>query len=53
MLAILPEIKAASFEWMTLLSNGIPKEELDIFNKVLSRMQARAKEIVEKQEENQ
>ncbi len=52
MLAVLPEIKQASAEWMALLSDGIPQDELDIFNSVLERMQARAGEIIEKQEEN-
>ncbi len=52
MLDILPEIKTASHEWMTLLSQGIPQDELDIFNSVLERMQEKAREIIEKQEEN-
>lgn len=52
MLGILPEIKTASIEWMELLSEGIPKDELDIFDSVLSRMQEKAREIIEKQEDN-
>ncbi len=52
MLAVLPEIKAASLEWMSLLSDGIPQNELDIFNSVLSRMQEKARKIIEKQEES-
>ena len=52
MLAILPEVKSASLEWMTLLSEGIPQDELEIFDSVLKRMEARAREITEKQEEN-
>ena len=51
MLAVLPEIKKASNEWMTLLSEGIDQEELEIFNSVLMRMQERAREIIERQEE--
>ena len=51
MLAVLPEIKKASSEWMSLLSEGIPQEELDIFDSVLERMQARAREIIQSQEE--
>ena len=51
MLAILPEIKEASLEWMTLLSEGIPQDELEIFDSVLSRMEARAREIIKDQEE--
>ncbi len=50
MLKVLPEMKAASLEWMTLLSEGIPKAELDIFDSVLSRMQERAREIIKEQE---
>ncbi len=52
MLSVLPEIKKASIEWMTLLSEGIPKEELDIFDSVLERMQEKARTIIEKQEES-
>ncbi len=50
MRAVLPEIQNASAEWMTLLSEGIPQEELDIFNTVLGRMQDKAREIIERQE---
>ena len=52
MLDILPEVKAASCEWMTLLSDGIPQDELIIFNSVLERMQERAREIITNQEES-
>ncbi len=52
MLAILPEIKAASAEWMALLSEGIPADKLEIFDEVLNYMQKKAREIIEKQEEN-
>ncbi len=52
MLAVLPEIQKVSLEWMTLLSEGIPQEELDVFDAVLSRMQKKAKEILEGGEEN-
>ena len=50
MLAVLPEIRDASKEWMSLLSEGIPEDELEIFNSVLSRMQEKAREIIEKGE---
>lgn len=50
MLRVLPEVKASSLEWMTLLSEGIDKEELEIFDSVLSRMQEKAREIIDKQE---
>ena len=52
MLEALPEIKSASADWMELLSEGIPQEELEVFNSVLERMQSRAREIIEKQEES-
>ncbi len=52
MLDVLPEVRAASADWMTLLSEGIPQDELDVFDSVLERMQARAREIVEGQEES-
>ena len=52
MLAVLPEVKRASVEWMTLLFEGIPEDEFKVFDSVLQRMEARAREIVEKQEES-
>ena len=52
MLSVLPEIRMASMEWMTLISQGIPQEDLDIFDSVLSRMEEKARELIEKQEDN-
>ncbi len=49
---IIGEIKTASLEWMTLLSEDIPKEELEIFDAVLQRMQEKAREIIEQQEDS-
>ena len=49
-LCVLPKIKAASSEWMRLLSEGISQTELDIFDSVLTRMQEKAREIIEQQE---
>lgn len=46
----MPEIRTASAEWMTLLSQGISQAELDIFDSVLKRMQDKAREIIEGQE---
>lgn len=51
MLSVLPEIKKASGEWMSLLSEGISEEELETFNSVLERMETRAREIIQEQEE--
>ena len=51
MLAILPQIRQVSADWTNLLSEGIDQQELEIFHAVLDRMQARAREIIEKQEE--
>lgn len=50
MLAALPEIQKASEKWMNLLSEGIPEEDLLIFDSVLLRMQKKAREIIESQE---
>lgn len=47
---ILPQIRAASSEWMTLLSEGISHSELEIFDSVLLRMQEKARKIIEEQE---
>ena len=52
MRAVLPSVQAASAEWMALLSDGIPQEELDVFDTVLRRMQEKARAIIERQEEN-
>ena len=52
MLGFLPEIKQASMEWMKLLAEGIPEEELAVFDSVLNHMENRARKIIEEQEEN-
>lgn len=52
MLAVLPEVRAASREWMHQLSEGIPEDELYIFNSVLERMETKARKIIEGQEES-
>ena len=52
MLDVLPKVKSASIEWMSLLSEGIPQNELDTFNSVLERMQEKAREIIKQQEVN-
>lgn len=49
MLTVLPAIKRASTEWMALLSEGIPQTELDVFDSVLSRMQEKARKIIEQE----
>jgi DNA-binding MarR family transcriptional regulator len=46
------ELRQASFEWRVLLSEGISEEELEVFDSVLRRMEARALEIIESQEES-
>ena len=51
LLAVLPRIREVSEAWMNLLSEGIPQEELAVFDRVLQRMEARAREITERQEE--
>lgn len=52
MLSVLPQVRQCSDEWMELLSYGIPEDELSVFNSVLERMQIRAREIIEGQEES-
>ncbi len=52
MLTVLPEVRAASREWMDQLSEGIPEDELYIFNSVLERMETKARKIIEGQEES-
>ena len=52
MLGFLPEIQQASTEWMSLLADGIAEEELKIFDSVLIRMQDKARQIIERQEDN-
>ena len=51
MTAILPEVRYASSKWMTLLSEGISENDLEIFNSVLEHMENRAREIIQNQEE--
>ena len=50
MLAVIPEIKAASAEWRELLSEGISEEDLAVFSSVLERMQEKAGQIILSQE---
>ena len=52
LLAVLPQIRNASQQWVNLLSEGIPQEELEVFDRVLQRMEARAREIIQRQEES-
>ena len=51
MLAVLPEIRRASHEWVDLLSEDIPKEDLEVFSSVLERMEKKARQIIGGQEE--
>lgn len=49
MLKILPEVKTISVEWNSFITEGISKEELEIFHSVLHRMESKAKSIVREQ----
>ena len=51
MLAVLPEIRQASHEWVDLLSEDIPAEELEVFASVLERMEKKARQIIGGQDE--
>ena len=50
-IAVLPKLRAASNDWMRLLSEGIPEEELTVFYSVLARMEARARALLSGEEE--
>lgn len=45
MLEVLPEVKRIGAEWNSLISERISEEELIVFNSVLERIEARAREI--------
>ncbi len=47
LLDALPEIRDVSREWHERISEGIPEEELAVFHSVLSKMEKRAKEIID------
>ena len=50
MLEILPQVRSITKEFNSLISAEIPKEELDIFFSVISRMEEKAKSIAANQE---
>ena len=49
---VIPEIREVSKNWRTLLCEGISQKELEIFDSVLERMEKRAREMLEEQEES-
>lgn len=50
MLEILPQVRLVTKEFNSLISSEIPKEELDVFFSVISRMEEKAKNIAYNQE---
>ena len=50
MLALVPEVEAASESWMAALSEGISDDEMEIFSSVLLRMQDKARALLEANE---
>jgi len=48
MLEILPLVRSVTTEWNELISEGVPKDELEIFISVLNKMKDSARKIVEK-----
>ncbi len=48
MLSLLPEVRRVTEEWNSLISEDIPKEELEVFRSVLERMERSAKSAVER-----
>ena len=47
MLEVLPAIKEVTKSWNSLITEGIPEEELETFNSVLKRMEERARALIE------
>lgn len=52
MLEILPEVRRITAEWNSAIAEGIPEEELAVFQKVLKKMEQNARETIQKTEEN-
>lgn len=50
MLEILPEVRKITADWIKLVSEGIPEEELAVFQSVISKMERNARKIVEEPE---
>lgn len=50
---ILPEVRAVAREWNELLVSEIPEEELTVFYSVLSRIEGKARTIIENLEGGQ
>ena len=45
MLAVYPKVREVTLRWNSLLTEGIPDKELEIFNSVLMRIEERARTI--------
>ena len=43
MLAVLPTVRKIAAEWNAIITDGIPEDELAVFESVLSKMEERAK----------
>ncbi len=50
MLSVLPQVRAIASEWNEMLVEDIPEDELSVFYSVLSRIESKAKLIVNKTE---
>lgn len=53
LLSVIDEIKDTSIQWMHLISEGITEQEMQVFYSVLSRMQEKAKMIINERTEEQ
>lgn len=51
MLEILPKVREIAAEFNRIISSDIPKEEMDVFYSVLSRIEQKAKSLVEVSED--
>ncbi|MBR5310827.1 MAG: MarR family transcriptional regulator [Oscillospiraceae bacterium] len=50
MLAVLPKVRSVTMEWNRLIFEGIPEEELKIFNTVIKKIEENARKAIEEKE---
>lgn len=53
MLDVCPRIQSANKEWNDMIEEGIPSEELEVFYRVLSRMEESARKVLSELEETE
>ena len=50
MLSVLPKVRSVTAEWNRLIFEGIPEEELAVFNSVIKKMEENARKAIEETE---